>query len=317
MIASTLKPVLIISGPTAAGKSDLALDLAQSLDGEIVNVDSVQVYRGADIGSAKLSEAERRGVPHHLLDIREPGVELNVSEFCDVALEVISAIQSRGKLAILVGGTTLYIRSLLLGLADLPGPSVEFRATLKQLSTEQMHERLKGVDPALAQRLHHNDRVRIERGLEVFALTGARLSEIHDRHALAGSGLQALVLLLEPEREALYARIDARSAQLVQQGLVQETRLIMQRYGESVRVLDALGYAQARQFIAGQISEEQLVPAIAQETRRFAKRQMSFWRSEPKKRGWAVRAVESPSDLAAQVKSWLAKASSVIEVWKV
>lgn len=280
-----------VCGPTASGKSALSIELAQALSGEIVNVDSVQIYRGLDIGSAKLSQAEQAGVPHHLFDVYEPNEVANVAQFRALAADAVRDISARGKVPLLVGGSGMYFTILLHGLAEVPATPVEVRVAVAALTPEAMYQELAAADPETAARLHRNDMQRISRALEIVRVTGKKPSEIFAQHEFAGAEIVSLVLVLCRPRSELYARIDARSKLMVEQGLIEETRGILAQFGDSA-ALETLGYKQAKAFLAGKLSAAELPHEIALHTRRFAKRQMTYWRNEPAKRGWLVR----PSD---------------------
>jgi len=288
--ASPLK-ALAVCGPTASGKSALSIALAQGLGGEVVNVDSVQVYKDLDIGSAKLPLAERGAVPHHLLDVFEPGEAANVARFRELALGAMREISARGRLPLLVGGSGMYFTVLLHGLADVPPTPEEVRVTVSELSPAEMHRELAASDPETAARLSPNDTQRVSRALEILRVTGRKPSEILSAHTFAPVDVAALVIVICRPRDELYRRIDARAAQMVAEGLVAETRGILDRHG-GVPALDTLGYRQAADLLAGRISERDLAGEIALHTRRFAKRQMTYWRNEPPKRGWGVRPSE-------------------------
>src|SRR5437899_8028204 len=210
--------VLTICGPTASGKTALAVELAEKLDGEIVSADSQQCYRGLDAGTAKPTPQERARAPHHLLDVADPEEQLDAARFVQLADAEIARIHGRGKQAIVAGGTGLWTRALLRGLIDAPGASPEFRAALREefdaLGVPALHERLRAVDPAAAARILPNDRVRIERALEVHALTGRPLSELQRAHRFAQARYRARVVLLDPPRELLWTRIAERTRAL-------------------------------------------------------------------------------------------------------
>jgi tRNA dimethylallyltransferase len=286
---SSFPSIVVVAGPTAAGKSAIGLRLAEELGGEIVSIDSVQVYQGADIGSAKSSPEERQRVPHHGLDLWEPSHAGDMAQFLSAAREVILGIAARKKTVVCIGGTGLYLTGLLHGLAELPAADDKLRAELESLSNEELVARLSSSDSAAAKRLHPNDRVRLIRAIEGSELTGEPMSVRHARHNYRETLYRAIVVVPLWPRVELYRRIDERTVAMVEGGLLRETRGIIERYGEAAAVLDALGYAEARKVMQGELMESALVPAIAQATRRFAKRQMTYWRNEPLKRGWSVR----------------------------
>jgi tRNA dimethylallyltransferase len=280
-----------VCGPTASGKSDVGIALARAVDGEVVNVDSVQVYKDFCIGAAKVPVEERQGVPHHLLDIFSPEAPANVSEFREASLRALDDITARGKLPILVGGSGMYFTILLHGLAEVPATPAEVRNEIAQLSPEVAHAELARLDPETAARLHINDRQRVTRALEILRVSGRKPSELFAEHQFKAKDVVSLVVVICRPRDELYRRIDVRSRLMLEQGLIEETQAIRDKYGE-IALLDTLGYKQAKQFIANELSYEETVTEIALHTRRFAKRQMTFWRNEPGKRGWDVRPYE-------------------------
>jgi tRNA dimethylallyltransferase len=280
---------LAVCGPTASGKSALSLNLAKRLDGEVINVDSVQVYQELNIGSAKLSHDERMGVPHHVLDIFKPDQNANVAIFRELAMGSIDAISERGKVPILVGGSGLYLTALLHGLADVPATPPEVRDAIARLSAEEQYNHLLQADPITAARLNPRDTQRVSRALEIFRITGKPASEFFARHAFKDADVVSIVIVICRPRDELYRRIDLRARQMVANGLLEETSEILKKYG-AIQALETLGYKQARDYLQGGLmSREELEAEIAMNTRRFAKRQMTYWRNEPNKRGWIVR----------------------------
>lgn len=279
-------PIVAVCGPTASGKSALALLLARALDGEIINVDSVQVYRGCDIGSAKLSVAERAGIPHHLIDIRDPNEQYNVAIFAKEAWQAAEEIRTRGRRVICVGGTGLYLSALLHGLAELPSAESGLRRQLADFSDLELWQQLQQVDPGAAARLNSGDRRRTSRALESFLLSGVPASQTQSAHGYREKRLCGLILVLCWPRADLYARINDRSSILVSEGIVDETARLTERYGEGIPPLAAIGYAQSAAYLRGELVGGDLAATIALHTRRFAKRQTTFWRNEPPKRGW-------------------------------
>ena len=286
-MSSPIKTVSVV-GPTASGKSALGISIAQELNGEVVNVDSVQVYRGLDIGSAKVPESERAGIAHHALDIRDPSDLMNVGAFREYAMGVLAEMKDREKLPVLVGGSSMYLTILLHGIAELPETPKDIREAVASMSREEQHAELTCIDPVTADRLHVNDTQRVSRALEIYRITGRAPSAIFEEHRFSSQEVVSLVVVLCREREDLYRRINERSEQMVQEGLVAETEQIIARYGD-LPILDTLGYKQAREVIQGRLAPEKLVEEIALHTRRFAKRQMTYLRNEPGKRGWVVR----------------------------
>jgi len=281
-----MKPrILVICGPTASGKSELALDLARRLDGEIVNADSMQVYRGMDIGTAKPTPEQRAEIPHHLIDVADPDQPFSAADYAEAAHGTIHAISSRGKRVIVAGGTGLYIRSLLKGLVDSPGNTGEMRQELRAEAQERgnqaMLEELRRVDPELAERIHPNNLVRIIRGLEVFRLTGTPLSRYQQEHAFSGQCYQSLQIGIRVERPLLYNRIDERVNRMLEQGLLQEVQqLLTAGYGPESKAMRAIGYKEMTAHLAGEYGLDEAIRLIKRDTRHYAKRQLTWFNAE-------------------------------------
>jgi tRNA dimethylallyltransferase len=287
-VTSQALQAVAVCGPTASGKTALGIALARHLDGEVVNVDSVQVYQGADIGSAKATTAERQGVPHHLLDLVAPDQPMNAGEYRERALAALRDISARGKVPVLVGGSGMYLTILLHGIADVPGTPPDVRAGVARLSRGEQYAELSRVDPATAARLHPNDTQRVSRALEIFRVTGRKPSEFFEDHKFRDREVAALLIVICRERDDLYERINRRSRMMLDAGLIEETRALLSRYGK-VPVLETIGYKQACDYLEGRLAADGIADEIALHTRRFAKRQMTFLRNEPAKRGWQVR----------------------------
>lgn len=273
--------LLVLSGPTGSGKTDLALRLAEEIGGEIVNADSMQVYRGLDIGTAKPSPEELARVPHHLIDILSPDQDFTASDFRREAAAAIGDIYSRGKKAIVVGGTGLYIRALLEGLVDSPTGDPELRRQFDDVPGEELLRRLSLVDPETASRLHPNDRVRLVRALEVYAQTGRPISAFRAEHGFSGSHYTALKMAIRIERPELYRRINLRVDRMLQDGLVEEVRsLLAQGYSRELKAMRSIGYKEMTAHLAGEITLDEAVTLIKRDTRRYAKRQMTWFGRE-------------------------------------
>lgn len=277
--------VLVIAGPTASGKSELALELAERLDGEIVCVDSLTVYRGLNIGSAKPSAADRARIPHHLLDIRDPHEPFTAADFRQEAARAIDGIIARGKRPILAGGTGLYLRILLGGLAEAPGQNPALRQQLKVRAAEEgahvLLEELRAVDPVTAATLHPNNVVRIIRALEVYHDSGVALSRHQDRHGFRQRPYIALQYLLNPPRDILYQRIETRVDRMLRSGLIDEYRRLLQSgVPNNAKPLLAIGYKEVKDLLEGSITEEELPALIKRNTRHYAKRQITWFKRE-------------------------------------
>ena len=270
-------PLVAVAGPTGSGKSALALSLASALGGEIVNYDSVQVYRGLDIGSAKTPPAERLGVPHHLIDILEPHEELTAGAYARLARPLLTEIASRGKLPVLVGGTGFYLRALLAGLSPAPERDAALRDRLSTLAERRpaaLHRLLRRLDPEAARRIHPNDCQKLIRAVEL-----ARAQRL-PRDPL--TGFRIVKIGLNPDRQLLYQRINQRTEQMFASGLLEETEALLQTgLSPNAKPLQTLGYKQAVQVLARTLPLEHAIAECQTKTRQYAKRQLTWFRSEP------------------------------------
>jgi tRNA dimethylallyltransferase len=279
------KKLLIICGPTASGKSELALRLAHLLDAEIVNADSMQLYRGLDIGTAKPSLEQQAEIRHHLLDIVVPDQPFSAADFAAAADAVISDIINRGKRVVVVGGTGLYIRALLHGLIDSPGGDGALRQELhdeaNRVGNEAMLEQLRRIDPALAAGLHPNNLLRIIRALEVYRLTGIPLSRYQQEHNFSSLRYDALQVGISVDRALLYDRIDERVESMVADGLFDEVRgLLAGGYSCDLKSMRSIGYKEAVAFLNGECTLEEALRLIKRNTRHYAKRQLTWFRGD-------------------------------------
>jgi len=277
--------LLVICGPTASGKSELALALARELGGEIVNADSMQIYCGMDIGTAKPTQQQRRAIPHHLIDVADPDRLFSAADFAAAADEAIRDITGRGKRVIVVGGTGLYIRALLKGLVDSPSGGGEIRKALQEearlLGNGAMLDRLRDVDPELAGRIHPNNLVRIIRALEVHRQTGIPLSRYQQEHGFSGRRYKSLQIGIHVERKELYSRIDARVERMLKEGLEDEVRrLLALGYGRDLKAMRAIGYKEVAVWLAGECTLQEAEMAVKRDTRRYAKRQMTWFNAD-------------------------------------
>jgi tRNA dimethylallyltransferase len=279
-------PVVLLMGPTAAGKTDAALALAKRLPIEIVSVDSAMVYRGFDIGTAKPSPEERARVPHHLVDIREPEEPYSAGQFVRDASAAIAAIRTRGCVPVLVGGTMLYFHALLHGLAELPEGDAELRAELDERGAREgwdvLHAELAAVDPEAAGRIHPNDPQRIQRALEVYRITGTPISRLQSLRSPAIDAAEALCIALSPaSRASLHARIEQRFHRMMAAGFLDEVRRLHERAGAAreLPALRAVGYRQIREHLLGNHELEAAVHRAIAATRQLAKRQLTWLRA--------------------------------------
>ena len=281
-----MKPkIVVILGPTAVGKSALALELAGQLDGEIVNADSQQVYRYMDIGTGKPSMADRKCVRHHLIDVVDPDEEFNAAMFRQLASEAIYQIDERKGNAIVCGGTGLYLKALTRGLFEGPGQDLDIRRNLEKeiekSGLKSLYERLAEIDPTVTSTIHPNDRLRTIRALEVYQLTGKPISQWQKEHRFQEQPFEALKIGLNCERAELYDRINRRSTDMVAAGFVDEVReLVARGYSLDLKPLRSVGYAQMAKVVRGILTIDAALEEMKQETRRLAKRQLTWFRGD-------------------------------------
>jgi tRNA dimethylallyltransferase len=277
--------LIVVLGPTASGKTALALAIARRFHGEIVNCDSVAMYRDFEIGTAKPTAAERAEVPHYLLDFVDPKTNVTAGDYARQARQALAEINGRGRLPIISGGTGLYLRALLEGIFAGPQRSEELRDDLRRRAEtggpERLHRILRRLDPSAANRIHANDLPKVIRAIEVCVSARRPMTEIlqHGREPLRG--FRILRIGLNPEREALYARINQRAAKMFDDGLIAETEQLRKKYGDEARPLTSLGYRQVMQFLRGEIDRKYALEAAQQAHRYYAKRQMTWFRREP------------------------------------
>lgn len=281
-----LEPLLVVVlGPTASGKTALSLALAENFSGEIVNCDSVAMYREFDVGTAKPSHAERTRVPHHLFDCIDPASYITAGEFSRLARQTIAEISLRRHLPIIVGGTGLYLRALIEGLFPGPQRSEELRRKLRTHAADRgsayLHRMLTRLDPAAAEKIHANDVPKLIRAIEVCLASRGKMTDMWRQGRDPLQGFRILRLGLDPDRAALYERINQRAVEMFAAGLIDETRNLLVRYGSKLWPFDSLGYKQALQVLNGELSREQAVQLAQQGHRNYAKRQMTWFRREP------------------------------------
>ncbi len=306
-------PVLVILGPTGVGKSSFAMKLARNFDGEIISCDSMAVYRGLDIGTDKPSSADRLEIPHHLIDVAEPGTYFSAGAFRHKALETIRSVYHRGRLSIIVGGTGLYARALLEGMIPAPPRNAGLRKRLDELEKKKgpghLHALLRRLDPDSAGRLPAADTLRLIRALEVRISTGKPLSQLIREQPFGKRGLRNILKLgLTAERRLLYNRVEARVDRMLESGFHDEVRALLLKGVLRGPCSRAIGYAELSGFLQGEYSYEEAVHRIKQRTRQLAKRQLTWFRREMDitwyrvdRPGWQEAARE-------QVKSWIDEA---------
>jgi tRNA dimethylallyltransferase len=277
--------LVVILGPTASGKTALSLALAEHFHGEIVNCDSLAMYREFEIGTAKPSAAERARAPHHLLDLVDPTNYITAGEYARLARQTLAEIKSRASLPIVVGGTGLYLRVLLDGLFPGPQRSEQMRERLRERAQQNgpdyLQRILRRLDPDAAARIHANDIPKLIRALEVCLASRRKMTEMWKQGRNPLTGFRILRLGLNPNREALYARINQRAERMFASGLAEETRQLLEKYGDAARPLASLGYKQAMQLLRGEIDLKPALQAAQQAHRNYAKRQMTWFRREP------------------------------------
>ncbi len=281
------RPLIVLTGPTAVGKTGLSIALAKAVNGEILSADSMQVYRHMDIGSAKITREEMQGVPHHLIDVLEPWEDFNVVVFQKKCEECLSEIYERGRLPILVGGTGFYIQAVLrdIDFTDNEGDAA-YRETLEGIAAREgagaLHEMLLSVDPASAKAIHPNNVKRTIRALEYYELTGERISEHNGRERQKESPYNACYFVLNDERDRVYARIGERVDAMMEKGLLEEVKRLRDMGVKRGMVsMQGLGYKELLDYLDGACTLEEAVFRIKRDTRRFAKRQLTWFRREP------------------------------------
>jgi tRNA dimethylallyltransferase len=277
--------LVVVLGPTASGKTALSVALAERFHGEVVNCDSVAIYREFEIGTAKPSADERARVPHHLLDCVDPTGYITAGEYARLARQALAEIKSRQNLPIVVGGTGLYLRALLDGLFPGPKRSEELRERLRrraeQNGADYLHRMLRRLDPNAARNIHANDIPKLIRAIEICLASRQRMTEMWKQGRDPLMGFRILRLGLNPDREALYARINERAKHMFNSGLVEETKHLLRKYGDAARPLASLGYKQAVQLLRNEIDLKSALQAAQQAHRNYAKRQMTWFRREP------------------------------------
>lgn len=278
-------PLLVIAGPTATGKTGVALTLARDLDGELVGADSVQVYRGFDIGSAKPSAAELGSVAHHLIDAVDPNDEIDAAAYTRLADDAIAGIRARGKVPIIVGGTGLWIRALLRGLVAVPPVDTEIRARLEaevaKHGSPALHDRLSTVDPTTARTVHPNDALRIVRALEVHAQTGVPLGELRRAHDLGEPRYQATFLVTERDIADHDAVITRRVQAMLDAGWIEEVRALRAQWGDGVRAFGSVGYREVLAHLRDGVPLTETKRLIRKSTRTYARRQRTWFKTQP------------------------------------
>jgi tRNA dimethylallyltransferase len=277
--------VLIIAGQTATGKSEIAFHLATKLNGEIINADSIQVYKYFDIGSAKPPLTFREKIPHYLIDILNPNEEFNAFIFRKLAEEKVKDIYEKGKVPIIVGGTGLYIRSFLYGLFEQDDKAIKearkfWENKLNKVGLKALYEELKKIDAEIANKIHENDRIRIIRALEFYSATGMKLSEVQQKHKFDHSHYDFKILVPLLPKDELLKRIIERTKKIFNQGIIEETRKIIGLFGKVIKPIKSIGYKEALLYIDGKISFDEAIQQTIKSTKDYAKRQLIWFKKE-------------------------------------
>jgi tRNA dimethylallyltransferase len=306
-LVSAGRSIVVLAGPTASGKSALAVALARRLGAEIVGADSQQLYRGLEVGTAMPTAAERAAVPHHLVAVAEPGEDMNAARYVALADAAIAGIAGRGAIPLVVGGTGLYLRALLHGVVEAPGRDPALRARLEaeaaRLGRPAVHARLAAIDPVAAARIRENDLVRVVRALEI-AEGGRRPSELYAEHAFVAQRYRALFVALDPPRPWLHARIDERVVEMFSGGLLDETRALQSRVGRPLPKRLPIGYAEAALVVEGSLDQAEAIRRVQVAHRRYARRQIIWLRREAGVE-WLTPPVDAEA-LARRVRGWWA-----------
>ena len=278
--------LIVLTGPTAVGKTELSIELAKKVNGEIISADSIQVYKGFDVGSAKITKEEMQGICHHLIDVLEPTESFNIALFKDMAKAAVKDIQSRGKLPIITGGTGFYIQSLIYDIDFTENEDDGYRATLEELLQEKgpmyIHNMLRDIDPKSADSIHYNNSKRVIRALEYYHQTGEQISTHNERESSKTSPYNFAYFVLNCPRDILYERIDKRVDIMVNQGLVEEVRALVNDFNltSDMVSMQGLGYKEILQYLKGEITLDEAIYIIKRDTRHFAKRQLTWFKRE-------------------------------------
>ncbi len=300
------KPVVVIVGPTAVGKSRIAVEVAKAFETEVLTADSRQVYRGMDVGTDKPASEERQAVPHRLIDLVDPDESFNAGLYRRQAIDEIERLYRDCRLPLVVGGTGLYVRTLLNGLCDAPPADPIVREALRQEAEDQgsdrLYARLVDIDPVIAARLHPRDESKVIRALEVYQLSGRRMSEFQQEHGFAERPFATLMIGLNRDRDMLYRRIEGRIDWQLAHGLIEETkRLLAQGYQRDSAAMKGLGYRQVAEHLAGEYDAAEMVRRFKRDTRHFSKRQMTWFRKEPGIQWLMIEESESVPHTTARV----------------
>lgn len=302
--------VLAVAGPTASGKTSLGVALAKEYDGEVISADSMQIYKGMDIASAKPTEEEKEGIPHHLIDFLDRGVTFSAADYVKLAREKIDDVLSRGKLPIIVGGTGLYIDSLLNNVKFSEGGSDEaYRSELYEFAENNgnaaLHARLAEIDPEAAASIHPNNLVRVTRALEVYHVTGRTFSELKAESRLEESPYNSLIIGLDyAERQHLYNRINLRVDEMVKNGLIEEARALWHESGMKTAA-NAIGFKELIPYFENKMTLDECIDKIKQETRRYAKRQLTWFRKNERIQWIILGEIAKKTEISEKSKKYI------------
>ena len=271
---------LVIAGPTGEGKTDLSIKLAKLIGADIISADSAQIYKGMNIGTAKINIEEMQGVKHHMLDVVEPIKKYNVGDYQKNVDNILKEKEKEKKNIIITGGTGLYISSITEGLSSLPTTDSLLREELMKKDTDELYNELKAIDPEAALDIHKNNRRRVERALEVFKLTGEKFSVLSKKN-IKGNNYSFLKVALERDRDILYERINLRVEIMIEKGLVKEVKELYEKYGENLKKINIIGYTQLIDYFNNNCTFEEAIENIKRDSRRYAKRQFTWFKNDP------------------------------------
>jgi tRNA dimethylallyltransferase len=272
---------IVIGGPTGVGKTELSIKLAKILDAVIINCDSMQIYKEMNIGTAKIKEEEKNGIPHYMIDIIDPIDKYSVGDYYAEVNNLLNNLEKESKNVVFVGGTGLYINAITEGLSKLPPANIEFREKIKNIETEILYKKLLELDYEGAEEIHFNNRVKIERALEVCEVTGEKFSVLNKKN-IKGNNYNFLKIGLDRDRKILYERINERVKIMVEQGLIEEAKGIYYKYKNQLENIKAIGYKELFQYFNGQLTLEEAIELIQKESRHYAKRQLTWFRRDKK-----------------------------------
>lgn len=270
---------IVIAGPTGVGKTDLSIKLAKLFDADVISADSAQIYKGMDIGTAKVTPEEMQGVKHYMIDILEPTRKYSVGEFQKDVDEILAHEEKENKTVIMAGGTGLYINSITNGLSKLPEADPALRAKYMAMDGEELYKKLLEVDSKAAEEIHPNNRKRVERALEVYDLTGEKFSVLSKKN-IKNNNYDFLKIALERDRAHLYERINMRVDIMINQGLEEEVRVLYEKYGDILRKINIIGYSEFIDYFNKKCSYEEAVESIKRNSRRYAKRQFTWFKND-------------------------------------